>query len=439
MTTQTLAAQDDLTLRLSMRSVFLAGLIGLVVLLGGVGFWAGTTVINGAVIAQGQAVVRGNAKQVQHLDGGIVADILVQDGDGVQAGDVLIRLDPTLVRMNLDVTRQRLADALTQQARLRAEQQGLGTLTFVYPDLPFEMPDMATNEAGQRAIFTARAAVQTGGRDQLAEAFLQFENQIEGLTSQMEAISAQIGFVSKDLDNMQVLVERNLARQSQLNDLNRTRAELEGRRAALASDIAQLSNARREAEIQTLQSERSFQESVVTDLRTITSQVDELVLDIVTRAAQLDRINIRAPAAGIVHELQISTVGGVIDSGQVIAEIIPQDQALDFELRVQPQDIDQVYIGQEAETLIAAFDVNETPKLIGSVARISPNAIVDPQTGQSYYLINLTVPAEEIARLGGLRIKPGMPVEAYLATGERTVLGYLISPVTTQMRRAFRQ
>ncbi|WP_282130103.1 HlyD family type I secretion periplasmic adaptor subunit [Roseobacter litoralis] len=435
----TLAAQDDLTLRLSMRSVFLAGLIGLVALLGGVGFWAGTTVINGAVIAQGQAVVRGNAKQVQHLDGGIVADILVQDGDGVQAGDVLIRLDPTLVRMNLDVTRQRLADALTQQARLRAEQQGLGTLTFVYPDLPFEMPDMATNEAGQRAIFTARAAVQTGGRDQLAEAFLQFENQIEGLTSQMEAISAQIGFVSKDLDNMQVLVERNLARQSQLNDLNRTRAELEGRRAALASDIAQLSNARREAEIQTLQSERSFQESVVTDLRTITSQVDELVLDIVTRAAQLDRINIRAPAAGIVHELQISTVGGVIDPGQVIAEIIPQDQALDFELRVQPQDIDQVYIGQEAETLIAAFDVNETPKLIGSVARISPNAIVDPQTGQSYYLINLTVPAEEIARLGGLRIKPGMPVEAYLATGERTVLGYLISPVTTQMRRAFRQ
>lgn len=435
----TLAAQDDLTLRLSMRSVFLAGLIGLVALLGGVGFWAGTTVINGAVIAQGQAVVRGNAKQVQHLDGGIVADILVQDGDGVQAGDVLIRLDPTLVRMNLDVTRQRLADALTQQARLRAEQQGLGTLSFVYPDLPFEMPDMATNEAGQRAIFTARAAVQTGGRDQLAEAFLQFENQIEGLTSQMEAISAQIGFVSKDLDNMQVLVERNLARQSQLNDLNRTRAELEGRRAALASDIAQLSNARREAEIQTLQSERSFQESVVTDLRTITSQVDELVLDIVTRAAQLDRINIRAPAAGIVHELQISTVGGVIDPGQVIAEIIPQDQALDFELRVQPQDIDQVYIGQEAETLIAAFDVNETPKLIGSVARISPNAIVDPQTGQSYYLINLTVPAGEIARLGGLRIKPGMPVEAYLATGERTVLGYLVSPVTTQMRRAFRQ
>ncbi|ABI93423.1 HlyD family type I secretion periplasmic adaptor subunit (plasmid) [Roseobacter denitrificans] len=435
----TLAAQDDLTLRLSMRSVFLAGLIGLVALLGGVGFWAGTTLINGAVIAQGQAVVRGNAKQVQHLDGGIVADILVQDGDGVQAGDVLIRLDPTLVRMNLDVTRQRLADALTQQARLRAEQQGLGTLTFVYPDLPFEMPDMAANEAGQRAIFTARAAVQTGGRDQLAEAFRQFENQIEGLTSQMEAISAQIGFVSKDLDNMQVLVERNLARQSQLNDLNRTRADLEGRRAALASDIAQLSNARREAEIQTLQSERSFQESVVTDLRTITSQVDELILDIVTRAAQLDRINIRAPAAGIVHELQISTVGGVIDPGQVIAEIIPQDQALDFELRVQPQDIDQVYIGQEAETLIAAFDVNETPKLIGSVARISPNAIVDPQTGQSYYLINLTVPAEEIARLGGLRIKPGMPVEAYLATGERTVLGYLISPVTTQMRRAFRQ
>ncbi|WP_187431402.1 Type I secretion system membrane fusion protein PrsE (plasmid) [Roseobacter fucihabitans] len=439
MSTQTLAAPDDLTLRLSMRPVFLVGLIGLVGLFGGFGLWAGTTVISGAVIAQGQAVVRGSAKQVQHLDGGIVADILVQNGDGVEAGDVLIRLDPTLVRMNLDVTRQRLADALTQQARLRAEQQGLGELVFTYPDLPFEIPDMGTNEAGQRAIFAARAAVQTGGREQLAEAFLQFENQIAGLTSQMEAIAAQIGFITKDLDSMQTLVERNLARQSQLNDLNRTRADLEGRRAGLASDIAQLSNARREAEIQTLQSERAFQESVVTDLRTITSQVDELILDIVTRAAQLDRINIRAPAAGIVHELQISTVGGVIEPGQVITEIIPQGQALDFELRVQPQDIDQVHIGQEAETLIAAFDVNETPKLIGSVARISPNAIEDPQSGQSYYLINLAVPTEEIARLGGLRIKPGMPVEAYLATSDRTVLGYLISPVTAQMRRAFRQ
>lgn len=438
-TAATIATPQDMVLRDNLAPATKAGLIGLAALVLIFGLWAGLTVITGAVIATGQAVVRGDAKAVQHLDGGIVASIAVQNGDLVAAGDPLVTLDPTLLQMNVDVAKRRLADGLALKARLLAEQQGLDAPVFTYPDLPFPMPDMTSYEAGQRQIFAARAAVQAGSRDQLSEALLQYENQIKGITAQVNAMREQIALVDTDLVNMQALTDRNLARQSQLSDLQRTKADLTGRLAGLEAEIARLSNASRDSEIQTLQSERAFHEAVVTELRETTSTTEELILDIMTRRAQLDRIDMRAPVAGIVHEMQVSTVGGVIRSGDVVLQIIPQDQGLDFEMRVDPKDIDQVYLGQDAEAIIASFDVNNGPKLAGTVAKISPQAITDPQTGMNYYSVDLTIPPSEIALLGDVQIVPGMPVEAYLATGDRSVLSYLLSPVTNQMRRAFRE
>ena len=433
------AAQTGPVLRTRQRPVMMAGLAGFIALIGIFGFWAITTVISGAVITQGQAVVRGKPQELQHLDGGIVAEITVQDGDIVQAGDVLIRLDAALLQMNLDVAKRRLADALTLKARLQAEQQGLAAPVFAYPDLPFTLPDTSAEEAGQRQIFAARRAVQEGSRDQLAETLLQFDNQISGMRAQIEAAREQLVYLDADIDNMRSLTDRNLARASQLNGLQGGRAEMAGRMAALEADIARASNARRDAELQTLQGERAFHEDVVTALREASRQADELILDIITRTAQLDRIEIRAPMDGVVHELQITTLGGVVEPGEVIVQIIPQDQGLDFEMRVDPRDIDQVYVGQPAEALIASFDANAVPKLNGSVAQISPNAIEDPQSGQSFYRINLTVPASELALLGDLAVVPGMPVEGYLATGDRSVMSYLLSPITKQFRRAFRE
>lgn len=433
------AAQTGPVLRTQQRPVMMAGLAGFVALIGIFGVWAITTVISGAVITQGQAVVRGKPQELQHLDGGIVAEITVQDGDIVQAGDVLIRLDPALLQMNLDVAKRRLADALTLKARLQAEQQGLAGLAFAYPALPFALPDTSAEEAGQRQIFAARRAVQDGSRDQLAEALLQFDNQISGMRAQIKATREQLVYLDADIDNMRSLTERNLARASQLNGLQGGRAEMAGRLAALEADIARTSNARRDAELQTLQGERTFHEEVVTALREASRQADELILDIITRNAQLDRIDIRAPMDGVVHEMQVTTLGGVVEPGEVIVQIIPQDQGLDFEMRVDPRDIDQVYVGQPAEALIASFDANAVPKLNGSVAQISPNAIEDPQSGQSFYRISLTVPASELALLGDLAVVPGMPVEGYLATGDRSVMSYLLSPITKQFRRAFRE
>jgi len=438
MSTAMSSTPDDLTLRSSLRGAALAGGIGAALLVGVLGLWAVTTVISGAVIASGQAVVHGAPQQVQHLDGGIVAEIAVRNGDIVEAGDVLVGLDPTLLQMNLDIAKRRLVDALTLRARLEAEQAGRDTLVFTYPDLPFDLPDATGAEAGQSQIFAARAAVQQGSRDQLAEIQMQFDNQITGQRAQMAAIGEQIVLLDADIANIRDLADRNLARQSQLSDLQRGKSELAGRLAALEAEIGRLTNAKRDSETQTLQQERAFHEAVVTELRAASSQSEELILDIVTRTAQLDRIDIRAPRSGIVHELQVSTLGGVIQPGQVIVQIIPQDQGLDFEMRVNPSDIDQVYVGQASEAIIASLDQNNTPKLAATVAGISPNAIVDPQTGERYYRIDLSIPATEIARLGDVEIVPGMPVEAFLVTQNRSVMDYLMSPVTKQLRYAFR-
>lgn len=422
-----------------LRRPGLVGLIGLIVLIGILGTWAATAQISGAVIAGGQALVHGRPKIVQSLDGGIVDSIAVQNGDIVSAGQVLLRLDPTLLAINLDIARGRLAAALALKARLGAEQLGQSLLLYSYPALPFDLPDTSAEEAGQRAIFAARAAVLHGGRAQLAEALLQLDNQIAGVAGQIAATRDQMGFLQRDIDNQTALVEQGLSRQSQLGDLQRAMAELHGQMAALEADQARLANARRDRELETLQTERAFMEQVVTDLRETTTQTEELVLEIVTRTAQLDRTDIRAPAGGIVNELQVTTRGGVVAPGATILEVVPLDQGMDFELRVDPRNIDGVYPGQPAQVLIAAFDAQSTPKLAAHVTSISAGTITDPQTGQSFYRVGLSVTPEELARLGDVTLMPGMPIEGYLETGDRSVLDYLLAPVTGHLGRAFRE
>ncbi|WP_282063781.1 HlyD family type I secretion periplasmic adaptor subunit [Roseobacter litoralis] len=431
--------ENPVLLRSATRRISMTGALGLLALLALFGIWANTTVISGAVIAQGQTVVRGQPKVVQHLDGGIVAEIAVQNGDLVAAGELLMRLDPALLRLNLDVAYRRLADALTLKARLEAEQKNTAAPVFEYPNLPFDLPDMTGNEISQREIFDARAAIRRGLNDKLIEAEQKYDSQIAGQIAQVSALDEQITLLEADLQNMQTLAARDLILRRDLNEMQRSRAEMVGRRAGLEAEIARLSNTRRDSELQTLQNQRAFHEDVVTQLREVTTSIEELVLDIVTRTAQLDRVEVRAPVAGVVHELQVSTVGGVVAPGAVIVQVIPQDQGLDFEVRVNPRDIAQVYVGQPATAIIAAFDPRTTPKLEGKVTQISPTAIIDPQSGQQYFRATFSIPPTEIAELGSVDIVPGMPVEGYLATTDRSVLGYMLSPLHDPMRRMFRE
>ena len=339
--TASLAAGSTSGPRLDVGRPIRAGLLAFVLLGASVGGWAGTTSISGAVVAPGTAMVLGHAKVIQHPDGGTIASIAVENGDSVAKGDVLFTLDPTLVSLNLDIARTRLAAALALKARLEAERQGvteIETLDFTPSGLPASVAarplDLSVEAEGQREIFAARAAVLAGGRARLAEALVQYDEQITGAEAQRRATTAQAELLQEQIATQQSLVAQGLARTSQLSDLRRALADIDGRSAAFDAEIQQLQTAKRDAEIETEQTERAFREGVVTELRKVTGEIDELTLEIVTRQGELDRMVVRAPDAGIVHEMTLTTVGGVVQPGAVLMQIVPQDRGLAFEVQI---------------------------------------------------------------------------------------------------------
>lgn len=414
------------------------GAVATVALFGLLLGWSGMAVIGGAVIAQGQTVVVGRPRVVQHLDGGQVAEIAVAEGDMVRAGAVLLRLDPTMPALNLAIAEARLAEALARRSRLEAEYRGLAGPDFLWPTLPFPVPDTAAHETGQRQIFAARAEVLRTARERLVERQAQIESQLAGLAAQILARTDQMALVEAELDTLVGLASRGLARNTQVSELQRTRAGLLGEIATFEAEAARARIALRDAELETLQGERIFHEQVVTELRSAAAEIDELVLEIVTRRAQLDRIEIRAPADGVVHELAVTTPGAVVAPGATLLEVIPRNAGVDFELRIDPRAIDQIWLGQPARVVVASFDPQTTPQIEGRVAQISPTVLTDPRSGASFYRIGLEVPPEEVARLGGTLV-PGMPVEAFLETSERTVLAFLLQPVRRMLDHAFRE
>lgn len=429
------ASRPSVDLRSTMRT----GLVATVLLFGVLGFWAATTVIGGAIIAPGQTLVAGRPQPVQSIDGGVVTEVLVREGDRVAAGQILLRLDPTLVRVNLGIAEARLAEALTLKARLDAEARGLSAIAFIYPALPFQPPDTRNQEAGQRQIFAARTALLQGRRTRLTETLAQIDSQIQGTEAQIAARRVQAALVADELASATELKAKGLVRKSQISDLQRAASELHGQIAALEAERARLSIALQDSELAVLQEENTFHEAVATELREATARIEELMLEIVTRRAQLDRVDLRSPVDGIVHELRVAGIGEVVTPGGDILDVVPLGRGLDFELRIDPRAIDQVHPGQQAEVVISSFDPRATPRLRGRIVAVPPGAVTDPQTGAPYFRVALSIPPEELARLGDVSLMPGMPVEAYLETGDRTVLAYLLKPFTNQIARAFRE
>lgn len=416
------------------RLAALASLVMMAVLL----VLVNVTMISGAVIAPGQAVVRGKPKVVQSLDGGVVEQIFVRDGDLVRAGDVLLRLDPTLLRVNLDIQRNRLAEAVARESRLEAEYLGLSAIERRAP-LP-QLGDVSVDRhyAGQEEIFATRQDLARGRRDQLTQRKARLEAQITGMDGRIASTRDQLRFVEQELASARKLNESGLARESQVLSLEGNKSQLLGQMAEQEAELASLRNAITDAEMEVLQAERQFREEVVTELRAATAAREELVLQIVSIESQLSRIEIKAPADGIVHEMQVFTVGGVVAPQDTIMQIVPLSQGVEFELRVDPKSIDQIYVGQTARVVFPAFDMRTTPEIFGTLAMIPPSSVTDPKTGVSYYRVGLTVPPEEIAKLGKAELIPGMPVEAFLQSGERSVLSYLTKPLMDQLNRAFR-
>jgi len=398
--------------------------------------------ISSAVVAPGRVVVQGNPRPVQSLDGGIVNEIRVQNGDRVDAGEVLVRLDPTLLNITRDIVRGRLAELIARRARLEAEERQLDDVaTPQITDMPLglDVAALTRHLIGQREIFRSRRLVLAGQKAQLMERIQQYGAQISGIEAQTEAASAQVAFVTREVNNLQILYDQGLTPESRLLELQGRQAGLLGQIALYGSELAGARNSIRDAELKIVQGEREFNEQAVTQLREVTAQIDENTLELARVAETLARLDVRAPVAGVVHEIQAWASGGVVPPKETILTIIPVSGGLEFELRVPPESIDTVYVGQEARIRFPSFDQRSTPELTGRISVISPDSVTDRTTGRAFYRVEVVIARDELTRLGAAELIPGMPVEAFLRTGERSILSFLTKPLMDQISYTFRE
>jgi len=393
--------------------------------------------IGGAVIASGRVVVQGNPRPVQSLEGGIVSEIRVQNGDTVAAGEVLIRLDPTLLEISRDIVRGRLAELIARRSRLEAEEQRLDDV--LAPDIPpqLEAQALIRHLAGQREIFRSRRLVLASRKAQLGERIQQYEAQILGIEAQIEATKSQVVFVAREVNNLQILHDQGLAPESRLLDLQGRQAALLGQISLHSSEVAGARNSIRDAELKIVQAERELHEQAVTELREVTAKIDENTLELARVKETLARLDIRAPVSGIVHEIQVWADDGVVPPKETILTIIPDSEGLEFELQVPPESIDTVYVGQVARVRFPSFSQRSTPELTGMISTISPDSVTDRATGRAFYRVEVSIPQDELIQLGAVELIPGMPVEAFLQTGERSILSFLVKPLTDQISHTF--
>jgi HlyD family secretion protein len=426
--------------RRSIRSHLLIGLFVVVVLVGVVGGWGSTAEISGALIAPGSVVVDSNVKKVQHPTGGVVGAVLARDGDRVKVGDVLVRLDDTVTKASLAIVTKNLNGLWARSARLEAEQSGATTITFP-PQLLAQAddPEAAAVMMSERKLFEVRSMGRIGQKAQLRERIAQLREEMAGLDAQERAKSREIELIRKELVGVQDLYEKNLIQISRLTTLERDAARLDGDRAQFIAQKAQAKGKVTEIELQIIQIDKDLSSEVSKERREINDKIGEAVERKITAEDQLRRIDIRAPQDGMVLQSTVHTVGGVISAGDTIMLIVPDTDNLSVEAKVNPQDIDQLRIGQRTLLRLSAFNQRTTPELNGTVSRISPDTTADQRTGQSYYTIRISMPSSEVARLGDVRLIPGMPVEAFVQTGERTMLSYLAKPLSDQLMRAFRE
>jgi HlyD family secretion protein len=416
------------------------GLAAGTLLFGGIGGWAATTEFAGAVIAPGQLVVDSSVKKVQHPTGGVVGEVNVRDGDRVKTGDVLISLDETITRANLGVVVKSANELFARLARLEAERDGADSLSFpANLTENAEDPTIAKLMAGETGLFHLRQVAREGQKSQLAERVTQLEREIDGVSGQVEAKAREIALISSELKGVKELWAKKLVPIQRVNQLERESARLEGERGQLIASAAQARGKISETQLQIIEVDQDLRKDVAKEISEIQGKLAELIERRVAAQDQLKRIDLRAPQDGIVHQLAVHTVGGVITPGEVVMLIVPDGDRLTVEAKIAPQDIDRLRVGQTAMLRLAAFDQRTTPELEGEVLRISPDLSTDQRTGSSYYTMQIGIKPDKAGILDSLRLVAGMPVETFVQTPARTVLSYLTKPLVDQLRKAFRE
>jgi HlyD family secretion protein len=424
----------------SIRRHLAFGTATLVLLVGGFGGWAASAKISGAVVAPGILVVDGNAKKVQHLTGGVVAELLVKEGQRVTAGETLLRLDATVTRANLSAITKKLNQFYARRARLEAERDGLVAVAVV-EELRGRLAegDAEAMMADERRLFQDRHASRDGQKERLREQVAQYREQIRGLDVQQEAKSKEVTLIAGELKGQRELYKKGLTPLSRLNNLERDTARLEGERGQLIASIASAKERIAEIEIQRLQVDQEMRADVASELRDVGSQLAELGEKEISATDQLRRIDIKSPVSGIVHDLTVHTVGGVINAAEKLMEIVPDDSKLTIECRIQPQDVDQLTIGQATALRLSAFNRNTTPELEGKLIRVSADLETDEKTGAAFYRAAIMIPMEQLGRVANLALVPGMPVEVFILTNDRTALSYFVKPVIDHAVMVFRE
>lgn len=418
------------------RIAFALGAAG--TLLFAVGVWAATARLSSAVVAPGVVVVDGHVKKVQHPTGGIVGSILVKNGDRIRAGDVVMRLDDTLTRANLGIISSQLDQLRGRRARLEAERDASAELKFPagYQD---SSVDAAAIAAGERSLHASRRAALASQRAQLSERIGQVREEIIGLAAQILAKEKEIKLVAEELKRVEETHKRGYLPITRVTPLQREQARIEGERGTLIASSARAKAQINEIELQIIALDQTTRTEALRELREIDTRIAELVERRIAAEDSLRRIEIRAPSTGIVHELTVHTVGGVINAAEPVMVIVPSEDRLTIELRIAPPDIDQVVPGKEAMLRFPAFNQRTTPEVRGTVTRVAADLTRENQSGLAYFTARVRLNDGDVGKLQGMILLPGMPVEAFVQVGERSALSYLIKPLVDHFARAMRE
>ncbi|SLN33327.1 Type I secretion system membrane fusion protein PrsE [Roseivivax jejudonensis] len=419
----------------------LVGFTTVFVLIGALGAWAMRTEIAGAVVASGRIVVEKNRQVVQHLDGGIVDEILVREGDQVEEGALLARLDPTLIQSELTIIEGQLFEVMARNDRLQSELSETETVSFdqVLEEEAETRPEVAGIMQGQERLFRARLDTLERSVTQLQNQRLQLEKQITGIDAQATALERQRELIGEETTSQQTLYERGLAQASRLLGLQREEARLAGQIGELEASRAQAMERIAELEIEELSLHAQRREDAITQLRDMEFREMEMAERRTALIEQLSRMDIRAPVGGVIYDLRVFGASSVIRPADPVMYIVPQDRPLIIEARVDPINVDEVYTGQEVMLRVAAFDMRDVPDLFGEVIQVSADAFTDEQTGASFYRARIQLPETELDKLPeGQVLVPGMPVDAFIRTQDRTPAAYLMSPLTRYFDKAFR-
>lgn len=428
------------TANLDLKRPMLVSWLAFILLFGVAGGWMANAKISSAVIANGLIVVQGKAKSIQHPDGGVIKDILVEDGQVVRKDDPVLVLDADALTANLKILGARLQQLTAERARLLAERESASAIRFDYALLQkLGIKPTKSIEVGQQDLFKIRQLSRDGEERQLENKILQVKDQIAAFKATQETAAKQMIMMQEGFSNLTYLHAKGHATDGSLRTMKLGLSEMEKQQNVTAAKLDEAHNLIGELEIRRMQNKRNFANEVIAQLASGEQEIHKTAQQIRVTKSMLKRTVLKAPIGGMVHELQATTIGGVIKAGEIILQIVPQNQPIEIDAMIDPRFIDQMHIGQLTNIRMTALNLRETPEIEGYVTKLSPMLVQSDEYTPAHYRAKVSISSQQLDRLGDVKLVPGMPVEIFAQTGDRTPLAYLSDPLVNQFSRALKE